>query len=86
MIYLGKDAVGLATSIPEFANLAKIEVGEYTPITDMSVSNVWFSHSLKEAPDFIFCRSDIFTIEANSTQYLESCIAHKSPVITQAYA
>lgn len=86
MMYLGKDAVGLATSIPIFGNLAQIEVGEYTPTSDTSISNVWFSHSLKTAPDFIFCRADNFTIEASSTQYLESSIACISSVITQAYS
>lgn len=54
MIYLGNDPVGLTTSIPKFANIAKIECGDYTPTTDISPDEVSIPHSLGEIPDF-FC-------------------------------
>ena len=53
MMYLGDQAVGLATSLPIFGDIAKIECGEYTPTTDMTSNDRWFNHSLGVIPDFI---------------------------------
>ena len=65
MMYLGKDPVGLATSIPEFANIAKIEVGRYIPTEDITVSNLWIQHSLGVEPDFILYQSNITSSTSN---------------------
>ena len=66
MMYLGKDPVGLATSIPEFADIAKIECGNYTPSTDETAMEVRVSHSLGELPDFLLFFSDTITASNES--------------------
>ena len=71
MMYLGKDPIGLATSIPEFGNIAKIEIGEYTPLTDVVASETQIQHSLGIVPDFILYYCNEFT---TSDQYIDTYI------------
>ena len=70
MMYLGKDAIGLATSIPEFANIAKIECGNYTPTQDELITDVILNHSLGEIPDFLTVFIDPISLIAYDTSYL----------------
>ena len=67
MMYLGKDPVGLATSLPVFSDIAKIEFGEYTPSTDEDISTKSISHSLGEIPDFIICFAKFLDIDTTWT-------------------
>ena len=57
MMYLGSNAVGMATSLPQFADIAKIECGNYTPTTDELISSKTFNHNLGEVPDLILLYS-----------------------------
>ena len=73
MMYLGNNPVGLATSIPTFAQFGKVEMGEYTPETDIKWSEVRFNHSLGAVPDFIVFYSDKIDITTSyNTSYLVS--------------
>lgn len=55
MIYLGKDPVGLATSIPEFANIAKMECGTFIVEQDTLADGYIINHNLGIIPDFFMC-------------------------------
>ena len=72
MIYLGNQAVGLATSLPVFSDIAQIEIGSYTPTVDESVSTKTFTHSLGTIPDFIlwFTTDLIVASEENQVAYM----------------
>lgn len=74
MMYLGDQAVGIATSIPIFGDIAKIECGKYTPIEDEIPSNVNIPHSLNSVPDFAcyFTDSKIPVSESYEYTYLLS--------------
>ena len=69
MIYLGQDAIGLATSIPIFANLADIEMGEYTPTQDTLITEVSISHSLGKMPDFYLYYTTNFVLGTYTPLY-----------------
>ena len=87
MMYLGSNAVGLATSIPSFADIAKIECGNYTPTTDEDVADTWISHSLGVMPDFVLFVANNFTLTtASATKYLESGAIYKSAAIASMYS
>lgn len=71
MIYLGEDAIGIATSLPIFGDVAKVEVGEYTPNTDETAAEVVISHSLGELPDFLLFFSDtIIALNESEVSYV----------------
>lgn len=86
MMYLGKDAVALNHMIRNMENITTMESGSYTPTQDVEAKNTWIPHSLGIMPDFVLCIADNFTITASATNYLESSIIYRSPVITQAYS
>ena len=56
MMYLGNQAVGMATSLPIFNDKVEIEYGEYVPENDIDINNnpVSISHNLGAVPDFIY--------------------------------
>ena len=85
MMYLGDKAVGIATSLPVFANVAKVEFGNYTPIEDEDVTTKYFSHSLGEIPDFIIFFATTFTIAYTyDVQYLITGSIIKKNIIGDA--
>lgn len=78
MMYLGKDAVGLATSIPEFANIAKIECGTFIVEEDTLANDYIINHNLGIIPDFFLCyaaqaftnnTSKVYLIQISFTQW-----------------
>ena len=79
MMYLGNDPVGLATSIPTFAQFGKVEMGEYTPETDVDPGSLYVSHSLGEQPDFLYYYSDTVDSLA-SDEYSYMCFGVVSKV------
>ena len=70
MMYLGNQAVGIATSLPEFADIAKIECGNYTPESDTAITEVNILHSLGEVPDFIIYYTNDIVSGIYEYQYL----------------
>lgn len=71
MMYLGKDPVGLATSIPVFGEKMEIEYGEYISTTDISIGDVVINHHLGVMPDFLFFIADsIELLNTYSAKYM----------------
>lgn len=86
MIYLGSDPVGITTSIPKFADIAKIEVGEYTPEQDELIRTMTpLTHSLGVVPDFILVYTDPISREGANwpKTYLHS--SHAVPYQNSTY-
>lgn len=82
MMYLGNQAVGIATSLPEFADIAKIECGNYTPTEDENPNNIYIPHSLGEIPDFIVYQSTgVAVSDSYQYTYLISGIIYIVPVL-----
>lgn len=70
MMYLGQNAVGIATSLPIFGDKVKIEYGEYTPVEDEETMNTFIQHSINDIPDFlIYYTKDISVDEIYEVSY-----------------
>ena len=78
MMYLGDQAVGLATSLPEFADIAKIECGTFIVEEDTLANDYIINHNLGIIPDFFQCyaaqaftndTSKVYLIQTSFTQW-----------------
>ena len=79
MMYLGNQAVGIATSLPQFADIAKVEIGTYKSNSDTIASMARIQHSLGEVPDFIFTYCDTFPSSSSYEDiYLMNCYCCKT--------
>ena len=71
MMYLGNQAVGIATSLPIFGDKVKIEYGEYTPTEDKDTMDTTIQHSINDVPDFfIYYTKDISVDEIYNVGYV----------------
>ena len=64
MMYLGDQAVGLATSLPVFSDKVQIETGIYIPDDDIKATTnpVTIYHNIGTIPDFIFVQAFGLTV------------------------
>ena len=86
MMYLGNNAVALTNSIPSFANLAKVEIGTYTPTQDEDTATTAISHSLGEVPNVLVFFADEITPSASDTsKYIVLAVKTKYNVTTANY-
>lgn len=67
MMYLGKDPIGMVTSLPVFNQIAQIEVGNYKSLTDENASETTIAHSLGDYPDFVFYYCDSMEMSESYT-------------------
>ena len=82
MMYLGNQAVGMATSLPVFGDIAKIEMGTYIPTSDIASASLWFNHSLGKVPDFIIIYTREMSASATATNtYLVNFLVIKHEFI-----